>query len=87
MLTIKVYEPDGSQFVCEAESVRQTKESSGKTVVKYWLKDADFPMTIREGIVHVMNNNGKPVADYYLSGEEDTESAPSLETNPEIWNE
>jgi len=66
MLTIKVYAPDGSTFVREAEAVLECVEKDGTHVVKYWSKDYPTAATLTEGQIYVMNDNGKTVADYHL---------------------
>jgi hypothetical protein len=70
MLTIKVVQEDGFEYVVEAQrvmlfpagfSVNQTKESL------QWYKDQnDIGTEIPSGHVYVMNENGKTVAKYHV---------------------
>lgn len=62
MLTVKVIRPDRSEYVEEATSVFLNNNQS----VTYF-KDGKAGYDVSEGIVYVMNSNGKTVADYFLS--------------------
>lgn len=71
MLTIKVIEEDGSEFVkSEVRTVSfnpPVLETGKGPSLFVWYKDAP-PETFLSGKIYVMNENGKTVSDYHLYG-------------------
>jgi len=68
MLTIKIIEKDGTEFVTETNRVANMKETDaldGRPGIVYWLPSGDR-INIYEGDVYVMNDFGKTIADYHL---------------------
>jgi hypothetical protein len=80
MLTIKVIKPSGEQQLNEVEWVvyhPADKPGSSETVEYKKPLDPYFYL-VGEGTVYVMNESGKTVADYHLTGHRPILSAHDL---------
>ena len=70
MLTVKQVRPDGSEFIEEASSAglsTPAQSSSGLQSVYYFTAEKEPRcVDIYEGVVYVMNSNGKTVSNYDL---------------------
>ena len=70
MLTVKQVRPDGSEFIEEASSAglnNAAQTLTGSPSVFYFTAEKEPRcVDIHEGVVYVMNSNGKTVANYDL---------------------
>jgi hypothetical protein len=72
MFTVKIIKPSGEQQLYDAEFVSYSPFTNNRDVaeekVEFKIRGDPTTYQVVDGEVYVMNENGKTVADYHLTG-------------------